>query len=327
MEVLSMGELLVDMFPDEVGKRLVEVSSFHPKPGGAPANVAVALARLGVESAFIGKVGDDPFGHHLVEVINEAGVFTGGVRYDDFARTTMAFIASPDANNPEFLFYRNPGADTRLSPEELDTDLLNKTNILHFGSLSLVEDPIRSAIYSAIELVRDAGGKISLDVNYRPTLWPSREKAYTAVQAILPMIDILKVNEDELELLSGDDDPETGSIKLLDEGPSVCVITVGATGSYFRIKNGFGFVPAFEVETVDATGCGDAFIAGLLSRLVRAAMWVDDHAARDFRRHLVYANGVGALTATKKGVIPSLPTADAVSNFLEKQPEWSEIND
>ena len=198
MDVVCLGELLVDMFPGEVGRRLVDVSNFRPKPGGAPANVAVALARLGRKSAFVGKVGDDVFGHHLAGVLAQAGVDTRGMRYDDYARTTMAFIASPDANSAEYLFYRNPGADTRLQAEELDRTLLKRTKVLHFGSLSLVEDPIRSALLEAVRIVREAGGMISLDVNYRPSLWRSPEDAYSMVLDILPKIDLLKVNEVEM---------------------------------------------------------------------------------------------------------------------------------
>jgi fructokinase len=322
MDVVCMGELLVDMFPAEAGRRLVEVSSFRPKPGGAPANVAVALARLGRKSAFLGKVGDDLFGHHLAGVLVEAGVNTRGMRYDDYARTTMAFIASPDANIAEYLFYRNPGADTRLQPGELDRGLLKRTKVLHFGSLSLVEDPIRSALLEAVRIVREAGGRISLDVNYRPSLWRTPDDAYSAVWEILPQVDLLKVNEVELALLTGEDDPESGSERLTQQGPIICVLTSGAGGSFFRIAGGFGFVPAFNVDAIDATGCGDAFIAGLLSRLLISDDWRSHFSPEQFRQHLQYANAVGALTATKQGVIPALPAAEAVADFLLQQPEW-----
>jgi fructokinase len=320
MDVICLGELLVDMFPSEIGRSLVDVSSFRPKPGGAPANVAVALARLGRKSAFIGKVGDDAFGHHLAGVLAQAGVDVSGVRYDDYARTTMAFIASPDANRAEYLFYRNPGADTRLKVEELDHALLKQTKVLHFGSLSLVEDPIRSALLQAVRIVQEAGGRISLDVNYRPSLWSSPEDAYSALLDILPQVDLLKVNEVELALMTGEDDPESGSKKLMQHGPTICVLTAGTGGSYFRVAGGFGFVPAFKVDTIDATGCGDAFIAGLLSRLSDREDWRGDLPSEEFGHHLQYANAVGALTAMKQGVIPALPGAEAVADFLSKQP-------
>lgn len=150
MDIVCLGELLVDMFPAELGRRLVEVSAFYPKPGGAPANVAVAAARLGARSGFIGKVGDDAFGHYLVDVLRYEGVDIRGMRYDQKARTTMAFIAMPDENTSEFVFYRHPGADMLLRKDELDRTLLQTTSAFHFGSLSLIEDPIRTATMEAV---------------------------------------------------------------------------------------------------------------------------------------------------------------------------------
>jgi fructokinase len=316
MDVVCLGELLVDMFPAEIGRRIADVSAFHPKPGGAPANVSVGLARLGAESAFIGKVGDDAFGRHLVEVLAETGVETKGIVFDDFARTTMAFIALPDPNVAEFVFYRNPGADMLLSPSELDQELLTESKALHFGSLSLVDDPIKAAAHKAVDLVRRAGGLISLDVNYRPTLWPTPEAAYKAVMELLPRINLVKVNEEELKLLTGEQDPGAGSQKLLDLGPELCVVTMGKEGSYYRVAGGGEFVPPYKVETVDATGCGDAFIAGLLSRLLTGDEWRGELSPTMMKSHLRYANAVGAITAQTQGVIPALPSKERVAAFL-----------
>lgn len=315
-DVVCMGELLIDMFPAEVGRRLAEVSAFRPKPGGAPANVAVGLSRLGVRSAFVGKVGDDAFGRHLATVLAGEGVATRGMRFDREARTTMAFIASPDPHTNEYLFYRNPGADTRLHPDELDEALLSQCNALHFGSLSLVEEPIRSAAMRAVEIVRQSGGLISLDVNYRPTLWDSRQAAYDAVMAVIPQVDLVKANEDELVLLTGYDDFPAGAEALLAFGPTLCVITSGAAGSYFATGAGAELVPAFDVETVDSTGCGDAFVAGLLSGLMQAETWPEQPTLQQMRRSVTFANATGALTAQTLGVIPALPTAEMVREFL-----------
>lgn len=319
MDVVCLGELLVDMFPAELGRRLVDVSAFRPKPGGAPANVSVGLARLGMQSAFIGKVGDDAFGHHLAGVLDDSGVEVRGIVFDEYARTTMAFIALPDPNTAEFVFYRNPGADMLLRPDELDRELLKAAKVLHFGSLSLVDDPIRQAVHEAIKITSGAGGMVSLDVNYRPTLWPSPELACEAVMALLPKVNLVKVNEVELSLLTGEEDPYKGSQKLLDLGPEICVITVGREGSFFRAADGAGFVPSFKVKTVDATGCGDGFVAGLLSGLLGQIHWREHLSTETMKRHLTYANAVGALTAQKQGVIPALPTKEMVDDFLAQQ--------
>lgn len=318
MDVVCLGELLVDMFPAELGRSLVEVSAFRPKPGGAPANVAVAARRLGMRSAFIGKVGDEAFGHHLVHVLEQEGVDIRGVRYDKEARTPIAFIAMPDENSYEILFYRNPGSDMRLRPEELDRELLQRTRAFHFGSISLIHEPSRSATLEAARIARQNGALISLDVNYRPDLW-SEEAARERVMITLPQVNLCKVNEGELALLTGTDDLDTGSKALLALGPDLCVVTLGPKGSYFRITAGGEYVPPFRVQTVDATGCGDAFIAGLLYQLVRNGDWRRHLTLPSMRFCLHYANAVGALTALTQGVIPALPTADQVARFLAER--------
>ncbi len=316
MDIVCLGELLVDMFPAELGRRIVEVSAFRPKPGGAPANVAVAAARLGARSAFIGKVGDEAFGHHLAEILRQEGVEVRGMQYDQDARTGMAFIAMPDENTAEFVFYRNPGADMRLRADELDRELLQETRAFHFGSLSLGQEPSRSATLEAARLAREAGALISFDVNYRPTLWSSPQAAYDQVMATIPHANLLKVNEVELALLAGSEDLDAASKALLEKGPDLCVVTLGPDGSYFRVAEGGEHVPAFKVQTVDAVGCGDAFVAGLLCQLVVDADWRDQLSVARMREILRYANAVGALTALTQGVIPALPTANQVDEFL-----------
>jgi len=316
MDIICLGELLVDMFPAELGRRLVEVSAFRPKPGGAPANVAVAAVRLGARSAFIGKVGDEAFGHHLADVLRQEGVDVRGMRFDEEARTGMAFIAMPDENTSEFVFYRNPGADMRLRADELDRELLQETRTFHFGSLSLGQEPSRSATMEAVRVAREAGALISFDVNYRPTLWNSPQEAYDRIMATVPHVDLLKVNEVELALLAGSEDLDAASKALLEQGPDLCVVTLGPEGSYFQVAGGGEHVPAFKVQTVDATGCGDAFVAGLLCQLIAADDWRDRLSPARMREVLGYANAVGALTALTQGVIPALPTADQVDEFL-----------
>jgi fructokinase len=319
MDIVSLGELLVDMFPAELGRRMAEVTAFHPKPGGAPANVAVAAARLGADAAFIGKVGEDAFGHHLADVLKAQGVETRGMRFDANARTTMAFIAKPDENTAEFVFYRNPGADTLLRPDELDRTLLQQTRAFHFGSLSLTEEPSRSATFEAAAVAGKAGALISFDVNYRPSLWDSRDQAVEQITAMIPHVNLLKVNEDELALLTATQDLNAGSAKLLAQGPELVVVTLGPDGSYFRVAEAGERIPPFAVEAVDAVGCGDAFIASVLCRLVRDGHWRDQLSPDLLRQHLRYANAVGALTALTEGVIPALPTAAQVDRFLNEQ--------
>lgn len=324
MDIVTLGELLVDMFPAETGRSLPDVSAFHPKPGGAPANVAVAASRLGKKSAFIGKLGDDAFGHHLANVLRIEGVDVNGIRFDAQARTSLAFIAMPDANHSEFLFYRNPGADMLLRPEELDPKMLQRCRIFHFGSLSLIHEPSRSATLAAIDFARAGNALISFDVNYRPLLWSSSQHAVKVIADVIPRVDLVKLNEVEAALLGGYEETlitpdrmeETGKL-LLNMGAVICILTLGPQGSNLHISEGSAYVPGFKVRTVDATGCGDAFIAGLLCRLSESKNWRDQVTLDHLEGALTYANAVGALTSLKKGVIPALPTADRVEAFLQ----------
>jgi fructokinase len=320
MDLLCLGEILIDMFPAEVGRSMVEVSAFRPKPGGAPANVAVAAARLGANSAFIGKVGDDIFGHYLEGVLKAEGVETSGIRFDGEARTTLVFIAMPDENTAEFVFYRNPGADTRLSPGELDRTLIESARFLHFGSVSLTDEPGRSAAFEAVRIARATGAQVSFDANYRPSLWKDPAEAIEHTRQAIPVADVLKVNETELRLLTGSEDLEAGTAALLELGPGLCVVTLGPQGSFFKTRAASGSIPAFPVHTVDATGCGDAFIAGLLTRLLAAGGKAGEMRPEALRQALRYANAVGALTAQTQGVIPALPRAAQVEAFFANQP-------
>ena len=304
------------MFPAEIGRRLAEVSAFHPMPGGAPANVAVAARRLGASSAFIGRVGDDAFGHYLIATLHAEGVETRGIRLDEEARTSLAFIALPDAQAAEFLFYRNPGADMRLRPDELDEGLLGRARVFHFGSISLGAEPSRGATLRALELARAGGALVTFDVNYRPGLWPGPAAAVAAVRAVLPLVDVVKVNGPELALLTGGTDAAAGGAALREMGAKLVIITRGAGGSAFH-DGTTGLVPPYTVEVVDATGCGDAFMGALLTRLIAPREGPLDGAF--LAGALRYANAAGALTATRPGAMAALPTAAEVAAFLERR--------
>lgn len=326
MDIVTLGEFLIDMFPAEDGRRLTDVSAFHPKPGGAPANVAVAAKRLGVETAFIGKVGDDAFGHHLAEVLKAEAISLQGLRFDDEARTTMAFIAKPDEHHAEFVFYRNPGADTRLKPEDLDAELIQSATILHFGSLSLSHEPSRSATVKAVEIAKEAGVMISFDFNFRPPLWPSKAEALDAISTVLPHVDLIKLNEDEIQLVSGyqtetfePEELEQLTTRVLERGPSACVVTLGPQGSYYRLTDQSRFIAGFPVKTIDAVGSGDSFIAGVLTQIVKSGGWPGNLTGEVFDQALRYGNAAGAITATQMGVIPALPTSEQVDHFIQTQ--------
>lgn len=317
MDLICLGIILVDMFPTEVGKPLVEVSSFTPKPGGAPANVAVAAARMGSQTSFIGKVGQDLFGDWLIKVLDQEGVDTSGMVLDDQARTSLTFIGMPDEHHAEFVFYRNPGADMRLSQEDLNLDLLMKTRALHIDSVSFTSHSYTEATLKAIEIVKKTGGFISYDVNYRPTMWSSSSDAISAAKVLIPLSDLIKLNDLELELITGLVDPITGGEKILAMGGQCCLVTLGDQGSYYITQNQNGFVPAFQVKTIDSIGCGDAYLGALLHQLLQFDSLETGLQKKNLEQVLKFAAAAGALTATKRGALPAIPYRQEVDHFLD----------
>ncbi|GAC1467298.1 MAG: carbohydrate kinase [Ktedonobacteraceae bacterium] len=320
IDVTCLGEALIDMFSVEVGRPLTEVSAFYPMPGGAPANVTVAVARLGASSAFIGKVGDDPFGRHLAATLAQQGVETRGMRFDEEARTGLNFHAQVDQNTATHLFYRNPSADMLLNSTELDGDLLRSTRVYYFGSISLIQEPSRGATQEALRIAREAGALIAFDVNYRPGLWSSAEAARTQMLAMLPHVNVLKLNEDEVVLLTGSSDLPTALKELEKLGPELCAVTLGPNGSAYQSRGKIGLVPPFKVEAIEPTGSGDAFMATLLVQLLGSdGAWRDRLASASMHDLLRRANAAGALTATKKGAFAGFPTIAAVAELVRLQ--------
>lgn len=320
MDVICLGEALIDLFAP-LGVSLKEAEVFKRAPGGAPANVAAALAKLGVSVGFIGKVGEDPFGHLLAETLAGVGVDTSSTLFESDARTTLAWVAQPDVNHSEFIFYRHPGADMLLHADEIDTNYVTQAKIFHYGSISLIAEPSRTATFHALELAKTAGALISYDPNWRPFLWRGPDHAREGILEGLTHADLVKLNETELEFITGCADFDAGIQWLLERGVRLVVVTRGQGGSYFNAGRAKGFVPGFSVDTVDATGCGDGFMAGLLACLLEWSCDLEALTEADLRATLRFANAVGALTATRKGVIPALPTRDAVEAFLAANAE------
>ena len=318
-DITTLGVILIDMFPSEIGKSFSQISSFIPTPGGAPANVAVAASKLGGKTAFIGKVGDDPFGHWLADVLDNNNVNVSGLKFSKEVPTTMVFIAQPDPNSYDFIFYRNPGADILLTQNDLNIDLLKNSNSFHFDSLSLQHKPYEIASHKAIEIAREAGALISYDMNYRPTLWSSKDEARQKALETCQLVNLVKINEIELEIITNTSDFKIGSQKILGYGPEICVVTLGEKGSYIRTKNYSEFFPVFNVTTIDAAGCGDAFIAGLLLTISKGNNWQENLTQSYLHDCMTFATAVGALTALNRGVIPALPSRNQVEKFLKSK--------
>lgn len=317
---VCLGEALIDFVADVAGVSLSECPGFRKAPGGAPANVAVGLARLGVRSVFLGKVGEDPFGHFLEQTFAAAGVDTRWVRFDRTARTGLAFVSLQANGERDFVFYRNPSADMLYRADEIPDEALADCSVYHFGSITLIQDPSRTATLDAAERARAEGALISYDPNLRAPLWPNLESARREILAGLPLADVVKVSEEEAEFLYGPATPAEHAERLLDAGPRLVALTRGAAGCYLATPQFAVECPGLQVEVVDTTGAGDGFMAGLLAGLLELG-GPDALTPESLEAGGRFANAVGALTCRGKGAIPSLPDADAVRRFLsEREP-------
>ncbi|THU43986.1 hypothetical protein C4D60_Mb02t02620 [Musa balbisiana] len=315
--VVSFGEMLIDFVPSEAGVSLAEASAFLKAPGGAPANVAIAVARLGGRAAFVSKLGDDEFGHMLAAILREKGVSDAGVVFDAGARTALAFVTLRADGEREFMFYRNPSADMLLTAAELNVNLIRNGAIFHYGSISLIAEPCRSAHLKAMELAKESGALLSYDPNLRLPLWPSPEEARKQILSIWDKADIVKVSGAELEFLTGHDSVEDEvALRLWRPSLKLLLVTLGDMGCKYFTKDFRGIVGSFTVKQVDTTGAGDAFVGALLHGIIEDQSALQDE--KKLRQVLRFANACGAITATKKGAIPSLPSASEVMEFLEK---------
>ena len=319
-KVITMGEALIDFIPGQVDCPLSEVEDFKRAPGGAPANVAVGLARLGVKAGFMGKVGQDAFGVFLKKTLVENRVDTSQLIQSRKAMTTLAFVSLRSDGERDFAFYRNPGADNLYRVEEVDLNYLSQASVFHFGSITLISEPVRT---TTIHLVKEAQKRnllISFDPNIRPPLWPSINKAVQEILGMLPEVILVKVNEEELFTLTGQSVVFTGIDSRFIEacaelerlGPEMIAVTLGARGSYFYTRQVQGYVPGFSCRAVDTTGAGDGFMAGLITKIMERNKTLSAFTAEDCVECFRFANRVGAIAATRNGGIPSLPTLTEV---------------
>jgi fructokinase len=316
-DVLALGELLIDFTP--MGKSEQGNPVFECNPGGAPTNVLACLAKLGKSTAFIGKVGEDDFGRFLQQVLIERGISTEGLVMDPEVNTTLAFVHLQGDGERSFSFYRSPGADTRLKPEEIQ-EAMFEGRIFHFGSLSLTHEPARSATLTALKLARQRGMLVSYDPNLRPPLWASLTEAKARILSVMGCADIVKLSQEELEFLTGSRDMEASTAELRREyGLSMLLVTMGKDGCFYRLGNLIGHVPGFTVYAVDATGAGDAFLGGMLYQVLERGKALDFWSGEDAAQSVEFANAVGALVTTKRGAIPAMPSLSEVKRLMESQ--------
>ncbi len=312
--IVAIGEVVADIYRDE-SSSAVELP-FTARPGGAPANVAVAAARLGEEAAFAGSVGRDLFGDFILRALEAEGVQTSAVRRcEPPTRTSLAFVEIGEDGDRSFTFYRSdPAADELISAEDISEELLSGASFVNFGSIMLIKDPARSAVHKAAHLARDLNVPTAFDVNFREHLWPSVEAARDAVDPLLDLSTIVKLGDDEVAPLLGTESTEEAAQQLLGRGVSLVLVSRGPDGAFYATQEFSGEVPSYEVEVVDATGAGDAFLAATLVHLSEDSKGsFDEERVREALRR---GTAAGALACTDYGAMRALPSKSELERFM-----------
>jgi len=316
-DVVALGELLIDF--TENGKSVQGNPILEVNPGGAPCNVLSMLTRLGKETDFIGKVGDDMFGHLLCDALKEVGIGTQGLKFDHEINTTLAFVHTKEDGDREFSFYRNPGADMMVTEEDLEVDLLENCQIFHFGSLSMTHFACREATRQAIKLAKSKGAILSFDPNLREPLWNSLEEAKEQIDYGMHHCDILKISDNEIVWFTGKEDYEEG-IQYLQKKYRIPLIllSMGKDGSRAYCQGVKAEVPAvLQENTVETTGAGDTFCACVLN-------YVLEHGWRPYTKEeliemLSFANAAASIITTRKGALRVMPVKEEVERLLQER--------
>ncbi len=311
IDVLSLGEILIDFATESVDETGYPTMSAHP--GGAPANFLAANQKYGLNTAMIGKVGTDAFGSMLIRTLDDAGINTAGVIRDDDVFTTLAFVTFDAQGDRSFSFARKPGADTCITPEEIDYALIDACRVFHFGTLSLTDHPAIEATQKAVAYARDKGKLISYDPNLRKPLWHSEEQAKEAMLWGLGQADIVKISDEEVEFLFGLA-PEEGLEYIFEKyDVKLLFVTCGGDGAYYKNAKAEGRLPAFEgAKPIDTTGAGDIFGGSALNRVLLSGTEPQELDEDELKRVVRFATVAAGLSTMRKGGISSIPELDEV---------------
>lgn len=315
-DVVALGELLID-FTDN-GTSTQGNILFEANPGGAPCNVLAMLNRFGHKTAFIGKVGNDMFGIQLKKTLKELGIDTTNLCMDHEVRTTLAFVKSLQNGDRDFSFYRNPGADMMLREDEIDEKMLANTKIFHFGTLSMTHENVRKATKRAIQVAKEQGAIISFDPNVREPLWESMEDAKEQVRYGLGQCDILKIADNEIKWLTGEEDYTDGVKKIQSEYKvPLILLTMGRDGSRVYYRDSIVEAkPFLQDNTIDTTGAGDTFAGCCLHYILEKGL--EDLNSEDLEEMLTFANAAASIITTRKGALRVMPQVTEVVEFIKK---------
>lgn len=321
-EVVALGELLIDLTQNgfsEQGNPILEAN-----PGGAPCNVLALLQKLGHSTAFIGKVGCDGFGAQLEKALVETGISTKGLRWDEYVHTTLAVVHTLPGGDRDFSFYRNPGADMRLSSKELDADMIRNCKLFHFGTLSMTDEPVRSATYKAISIAEEAGVLRSFDPNLRAPLWSSLDAAKEQILYGMAHCDILKISDNEIQWLTEEENFDAGIRWIKERFPEIKLIllSMGKDGSRAYCGSVSAEVPTLTfVKTIETTGAGDTFFAGVLHHVLQWGL--KDYTEAELNQMLSFANAAASIITTKKGALRVMPSENEILDLMEQAKQYT----
>ena len=315
IDVVALGELLIDFATQSVDGEGYPTMAAHP--GGAPANFLAALTKFGAKTALIGKVGSDTFGKLLLGTLQKAGIETKGMVVTDDVFTTLAFVTFDAHGDREFAFSRKPGADTCLQFEEIDLSIIDQAKVFHFGTLSLTDEPARSATQKCVAYAKQSGKLITYDPNLRKPLWADLEEAKRQLIWGLGQADVVKISDEEVEFLFGLGVQEGAKYILENFGVKLVFVTCGADGCFFKNAVAEGHVPSLSgIKVIDTTGAGDIFGGSAVSQILKIGKAPETLTEEELRQIVRFACTSAGLSTTKPGGISAVPDyEDVISNM------------
>lgn len=317
-KLCGIGEALIDFIPEVKGQRLKDVPSFKRVAGGAPANVVGAVTKLGIPSKFLTKLGDDPFGDYIVEVLDEAGIDTSNIARDKEGETALAFVSLASDGNRDFKFYRKNSADLHYSVEDIPADILNDCGMIHFCSVDLVESPMKEAHKKLIDMAIAQNVKVSFDPNLRFSLWDDLDQLKETVNDFLKYADIIKISDEELEFITGHTDIKDALDGLFANRAKYVIYTKGADGAEVYTRNGMVEASGYKIDVRDTTGAGDSFIGAFLYCLLNDEVEDLESVSDDtLRNYLDFANAYAANTTTKEGALAAMADRAEMDEWMK----------